>query len=467
MNCDKVCTPQLNANVVSNSVMRITRTKSDALFVKSVSFKELQQDSLSNLSQTLKSTINVLQSANSSSVNGSELFGPEAIRLINQYNNFANRKSENLALMVNSNPTLYGTVDASGNPVCDAAGMGGIAADNTLSAIKVNNITFTPDSGDDVAYMADRIRNYFNNDGFAVVDGCEFSIELNGASSEILDVTIHSTDLGDVTSSITLDATTEVENYETLKQRITTDFANYIEAVWVDTAEMKLRVILKRGYTVEIASTATADNASVATYVNGTSVAESTVLSSTASYLIGYLLLFTFSKSFKYNFTGAESDSSLLTAGTDCLYFNLAGAFAFISKTVFSFSVSYGNDGGSPINLQSFLAYGQILSKMIYNLDYDLLQYSIWRRNNVIGTLDALMSFFESATVLVQNQRDNLQHLRRDFNMFISKNDANIKIAGNDIISGENVYVGQKYSLSNSLLSQYLDGSKNVGLASL
>jgi hypothetical protein len=406
--------------------MTLTQIRSNKSIDKAIDYKDAQKETVESLKEIATNITTIIQNAASSSNSEIGCFKPEALSSADQYIKLSCRACAGVKISSNGNGKFYGTVDASGRPIFYDTGLGG--SNNTDIAdgsIIVNNNNFQITAGDDIAYIADKIKG--NSCGeFATVDGEEFGLTINSAGT--LEITIKSATLGDDMNTFIISGTA-ASDYETLVDNFKENFEAYISLVWFDTANTMLRVIMKRGYTIVL--TASSGSFTVTTYVNNI-IVSTTALSTSPLYLWGYLLFYASCNPFAIVYSEGLLDTEAIEIQmtrimtTNIYYqnnitFDLTNLWCCEFNTVSSINVQFCRSGINRIDIKAFVTYGQLLKNIIKYLDFDCSQYDLWRRTNANASIDSLISLLDCINILIDSQKDMLVVLKCDYKSFTKK----------------------------------------------
>lgn len=359
---------------------------------------------LINILQQISAIIN--SSYNSSCVNDIK---QELIQMIQGYNTITKIECNGVKLFSSGLDSIYGTINSNKSKILEYSkpltfknGLGGITnVDIPKCKITVCDTDFNIEEGDDIAYLSENIRNYRFNKQFVVVSGLEWSLKLLKSEPGNLNITVKSVSVGNESKQITIMGNTPY-HYDLFIQELLLQFGEYIQHAWFDTSKMIARVIMKDGYTV-ILSTAQdyEDGCIVRTYVNDIKI-NSLIVNRSPIYLIGYLLFYSVNETFQVIYP-----PELAPCGDNNVQLTQICAFDNYYNSNLSLNLRglMGNDITQYSHIETnlkkvYITYGKLLKNILNSIEFNNNIYNVWRRTNVLFTINSLIaSFISNVTI--------------------------------------------------------------------
>lgn len=403
---------------------------------KAISYKDGQSETLQTLKDITNNIVSVIQNASECGQTEIECFKQEGINSVDQYNRVSTRSCNGLQVAVAGDGKIYGTFDQNESseffmgPSVLATGLGGISSTLLSGSLVVKNKNYLVTSGDDIAFVANKIRKN-NCSSFSVVDGTEMSIK--ALTTGTLTLLVKSVELGDSTETFVVSGLLD-NDYMLLVENIQNALENYLYKAWYDESEQVIRIIMKAGYTVGFKSSV-AGVVEVSSFINDTLVATETSQIDYL-YLHGHLNFYSLCDSFEVlypdQFVGSDPSgnptSVILTqiSSTSPFYksvltFNLSNVWCCALKQITKICLMYGRTSRNDVVVSAFTSWSHIVKGMIKSLDFECSFYDEWRRYNVVASLESLLILHDNLALLIENEKDLLKVLKCDYLVFNEK----------------------------------------------
>lgn len=460
-NCNKLDVNILNSkNLNSKNLNNKTLNNID----NAINYKNAQIINLISLKELLNNLINVIQN---SFCQNNNCFKKEALNIVEQYINISERTYDSNRLFLLSD-TFYGTVrDYTNNsdilkyyPLWGDTGFGGILMNGldetppingtfTYNYNSQNQLSFVFNIGDDVAYLANKIRKSICK-SVSVVDGTEIGLQFLFGVNETVNtkfyMTIFSIELGTQEYLFEINYNPNDNDYNNIVNDMKFKFSQYINIIWYDNYNNIIRIIFNAGYTVKIKydTLVSGNTINFYSYINGLKFITQIINGGEVSanyFAYGYLEFYSTCKKLTMNYI-IDNNNSFPSVNPNnentmeftmepinrykdgyCvnITFNLENFWCCIFKNISNMN-TYNMCNFYNLDLKACNTWSILLKNMINCLYFDCNPLDKWRRENVIKNLRYLINLLDELTFIANSHKEVNTVMKNDYLRYINCN---------------------------------------------